>query len=126
MDFTTVLRQTKRIWYGKRSTSLMALCESVGARLRERNCLCSTVALGIRDNRLLSYDRQAKLNRPTANTLDIWETAVELFRRHHAGREPTRGLPDRRKTFAPSAGCQSGIAGMKRSHGIARAGGLCR
>ena len=53
--------------------TLMALCESVGARLREQNCLCSTVALGIRDNRLLSYDRQAKLNRPTANTLDIWE-----------------------------------------------------
>ena len=112
MNFTTVLRQTKRIWYGKRSTSLMALRKSVGARLR--------------DNRLLSYDRQAKLNRPTANTLDIRETAVELFRRHHASREPTRGLPDRRKTFAPSAGCQSGIAGMKRSHGIARAGGLCR
>ena len=28
----------------------------------------------------------------TANTLDIWETAVELFRRHHTGREPVRSL----------------------------------
>ena len=27
---------------------------------------------------------------------------------------------------APSTGCRSGIAGMKRSHGIAGAGGLCR
>ena len=40
--------------------TLMALCESVGARLREQNCLCSTVSVGIRDNRLLSYDRQAE------------------------------------------------------------------
>ena len=58
---------------------LSHVCESVGARLREQNCLCSTVSVGIRDNRLLSYDRQAKLDRPTANTLDIWETAVELM-----------------------------------------------
>ena len=82
--------------------TLMALCESVGARLREQNCLCSTVALGIRDNRLLSYDRQTKLNRPTANTLDIWETAVELFRRHHTGREPVRSLSVKASGLTPA------------------------
>ncbi len=84
--------------------TLMALCESVGARLREQNCLCSTVALGIRDNRLLSYDRQAKLNRPTANTLDIWETAMELFRRHHTGREPVRSLSVKASGLTPADG----------------------
>ena len=84
--------------------TLMALCESVGARLREQNCLCSTVALGIRDNRLLSYDRQTKLNRPTANTLDIWETAVELFRRHHTGREPVRSLSVKASGLTPADG----------------------
>ena len=82
----------------------MALCESVGARLREQNCLCSTVALGIRDNRLLSYDRQAKLNRPTANTLDIWETAMELFRRHHTSREPVRSLSVKASGLTPADG----------------------
>lgn len=72
--------------------TLMALCESVGARLREQNCLCSVVTLGVRDNRLLSYDRQTRLPRPTANTMDLWEAAMELFRRHHTGGEPVRSL----------------------------------
>ncbi len=84
--------------------TLMALCESVGARLREQNCLCSTVSVGIRDNRLLSYDRQAKLHRPTANTLDIWETAMELFRRHHTGREPVRSLSVKASGLTPADG----------------------
>lgn len=84
--------------------TLMALCESVGARLREQNCLCSTVALGIRDNRLLSYDRQAKLPRPTANTLDIWEAAVELFRRHHTDGEPVRSLSVKANGLTPAEG----------------------
>ena len=84
--------------------TLMALCESVGARLREQNCLCSTVSVGIRDNRLLSYDRQAKLDRPTANTLDIWETAVGLFRKHHIGQEPVRSLSVKASGLTPADG----------------------
>lgn len=72
--------------------TLMALCESIGARLREQNCLCSTVSVVIRDRRLLSYSRQAKLPRLTANTLDIWEAAIELFRQRYAGGEPVRSL----------------------------------
>ena len=84
--------------------TLMSLCESVGARLREQNCLCSTVALGIRDNQLLSYDRQAKLDCPTANTLDIWEITVELFRRYHTGREPVRSLSVKASGLTPANG----------------------
>lgn len=72
--------------------TLMALCESVAARLREQNCVCTTVAVGIRDNRLIHYDRQGRLTRPTSNTLDIWEAAVELFRRHHTAGSPVRSL----------------------------------
>ncbi|MDE7245318.1 MAG: DNA polymerase IV [Oscillospiraceae bacterium] len=82
--------------------TLMALCESVGTRLREQNCLCSTVTVGIRDNRLLSCDRQARLPRPTANTLDIWETAVEIFERHHVGGVPVRGLSVKVSNLAPA------------------------
>ena len=84
--------------------TLMSLCESVGARLREQNCLCSTVALGVRDNQLQCYDRQAKLDRPTANTLDIWETAMELFRRHHTSREPVRSLSVKASALIPADG----------------------
>lgn len=84
--------------------TLMALCESVGARLREQNCLCSTVTLGIRDNRLLSYDRQARLPYPTGNTLDIWKAAMELFRRHHTGGEPVRSLSVKASGLAPADG----------------------
>lgn len=72
--------------------TLMALCESVAARLREQDCVCTTVAVGIRDNRLIHYDRQVRLTRPTSNTLDIWEAAVELFRRHHTAGSPVRSL----------------------------------
>ena len=82
--------------------TLMALCESVGARLREQNCLCSTVAVGIRDNRLLSSDRQAKLPRPTANTLDIWDAAVEIFKQHHVSGAPVRSLSVKASGLAPA------------------------
>lgn len=82
--------------------TLMALCESVGARLREQNCLCSTVAVGIRDNRLLSSDRQAKLPRHTANTLDIWDAAVEIFKQHHVSGVPVRSLSVKASGLAPA------------------------
>jgi DNA polymerase-4 len=74
----------------------------VGARLREQNCLCSTVALGIRDNRLLSSDRQTKLPWPTANTLDIWDAAVEVFKRHHASGVPVRSLSVKASGLVPA------------------------
>ena len=82
--------------------TLMALCESVGARLREQNCLCSSISLGIRDDRLLSYDRQMKLPLPTANTLDIWEAALELFRRHHTDGTPVRSLSVKAGGLSPA------------------------
>ena len=82
--------------------TLMALCESVGARLREQNCLCSSILLGIRDDRLLSYDRQMKLTRPTANTLDIWEAALDLFRRYHTDGTPVRSLSVKAGGLSPA------------------------
>lgn len=84
--------------------TLMALCESVGARLREQGCLCSTVFVGVRDYRLQSYGRQAKLSRPTANTLDIWEAAMELFQGHHSRGEPVRSLSVKAGGLLPADG----------------------
>lgn len=82
--------------------TLMALCESVGARLREQGCVCSTITVSIRDNRLLSYDRQTKLPQSTANTLDIWEAALELFRRHHASETPVRSFAVKAGGLSPA------------------------
>ena len=83
--------------------TLMALCESVGARLREQGCACSTITVSIRDNRLLSYGRQIKLPQPTANTLDIWEAALELFRRHHTGGALVRSLAVKAGGLSPAS-----------------------
>ena len=82
--------------------TLMALCESVGARLREQDCVCTTVTVGIQDNRLLSYDRQEKLPRPTNSTMAIWETAVGLVTRSRAGDIPIRSLSVKVSGLSPA------------------------
>ena len=82
--------------------TLMALCESVGAQLREQGCVCTTVTVGIRDNRLMSYDRQEKLPRPTNGTMAIWETAVGLVTRSRAGDIPIRSLSVKVSGLSPA------------------------
>lgn len=82
--------------------TLMALCESVGARLREQDCVCTTVTVGIQDNRLLSYDRQEKLPRPTNGTMAIWETAVGLVTRSRSGDIPIRSLSVKVSGLSPA------------------------
>ena len=52
----------------------------------------------------VEQSKQNKLNHPTANTLDIWETAVELFRRHHTSREPVRSLSVKASGLTPADG----------------------
>ena len=81
---------------------LLSLSESVGARLREQGCTCTTVSAGIRDNRLAHYDRQTKLARPTNSTLDIWEAACGLFREHHTSGAPIRSLAVKASGLAPA------------------------
>ena len=81
--------------------TLLSLCESVGARLREQDCTCTTVTVGIRDNRLVHYDRQTKLPRPTHNTMDLWETAMALYQTHHTGGAPVRSLSVKASGLAP-------------------------
>lgn len=81
--------------------TLMSLCESVAARLREQNCTCTTVTLGIRDSQLIHYARQARLPRATSGTLDIWEATVDLFRAHHSAGAPVRSLSVKASGLAP-------------------------
>ena len=72
--------------------TLLALCESVAARLREQRCVCTTVTVGIRTGDLSSFDRQLKLPRPTDSTSAIWEAAMDIFWRGHTSGQPVRSL----------------------------------
>ena len=46
---------------------MYVLAESVAARLRIHGLRCSTVAISVRDNELLSFERQGKLPTPTSH-----------------------------------------------------------
>lgn len=61
---------------------LYALCESVAARMREYNFLCTTVQVSIRDKDLISFERQAKVDSPTNVSTVIADKAFELFKRN--------------------------------------------
>lgn len=71
--------------------TLYALCESVAARQREQQSLCSTIQLGIRDNALYRYERQDKLAVPVNNSTDIFDMAFSLFCKNRPAR-PVRSL----------------------------------
>ena len=56
---------------------LMALSESVGARLRENGFQCRTVEISIRDNGLYHFTRQCKLDRASNLKEEIARTAFD-------------------------------------------------
>lgn len=72
--------------------TLLALAESVAARLREQGSLCRTVQLGVRDNELWSYERQMGMDPPSSNATDLSAAAFRLFKIHHTSRKPVRSL----------------------------------
>ena len=82
--------------------TLLALCESVGARLREQHCVCSTVQLGIRDFELYAFERQEKLKTPSSNTRDLWNLSFALYKRHHLPGKPIRSLSVRACGLSPA------------------------
>lgn len=58
---------------------LLALCETIGMRLRDaRNC-CRVIAVSIRNSDLISYSHQKKLDVPTDSTRRIAMEACKLF-----------------------------------------------
>ncbi len=71
---------------------LMALAESVGARLRENGFQCRTVEVSIRDNGLYHFTRQCKLNRASNVTEEIAKAAFELFQKNYNWEHPIRSL----------------------------------
>ena len=59
---------------------LYLLCESVAMRLREKNLTCNTIQISLRDNELLSFERQCKLAHRSNVSEDIFESAYSLYR----------------------------------------------
>lgn len=81
---------------------LMALAESVAARLRKHGFKCKVVSISIRDNGLYSFSRQKKLERPTDITNEIMKAANELFREHYNWQHPIRSLGVRAESLVLS------------------------
>lgn len=71
---------------------LMALAESVAARLRKHGFKCNVVSVTIRDNELYHFSRQRKLRAPTDITDEIMSAAMQLFRENYDWKHPIRSL----------------------------------
>ena len=71
---------------------LMALAESVSARLRKHGFKCRIVEISIRDNGLFHFSRQMKLKSPTNITDEIMQAAYSLLKQHYRWENPIRSL----------------------------------
>lgn len=68
------------------------LGESVSERMRESGFEATTLQITVRDNELLSFERQMKLHSPTNLTAELVPAAMELFTRHYKWHKPIRSL----------------------------------
>ncbi len=72
--------------------TIMALSESVSARLRKHGFKCRTVEITIRDSDLQSVTRQIHVEEPTNITDEIAKTAYLLFKKNHIWNKTIRSL----------------------------------
>jgi DNA polymerase-4 len=82
-DISTI-EEAKKVFY--------MLAESVASRLREHGLKASTVQIYVRDNELISCERQAGLRYPSCLTSEIAEKAVEIFIKKYTLYRPIRSL----------------------------------
>ena len=71
---------------------LYNLAESVAARLRKNGFKCRVVEISIRDNKLISFSRQKKLQNATNITGEIAQSAYVLFKENYSWNNPIRSL----------------------------------
>lgn len=71
---------------------LYVLCESVAGRLRQHHFKCQTVQIHVRDVELATYERQAKLTRPSNLASDIVRLAMTLFTDSYNWVRPVRSI----------------------------------
>jgi len=72
VEFDITDRETARMY-------LLSLSETVGMRLRKAGLYAGVVAVHIKNSSFESYSRRRKLENPTQDTTEIFETATELF-----------------------------------------------
>ncbi|MCH5279233.1 MAG: DNA polymerase IV [Christensenellaceae bacterium] len=73
-------------------TLLQALSETVAERLRRHKLLATTVVLHLRDNSLISFERQMRLLRPSCVSVELRDSAMQLLRENWDWRRPIRSL----------------------------------
>ncbi len=71
---------------------LTVLAESVATRLREQGLRCRTLQLSVRDDQLMTIERQCVLAQPTDLARDVIRQAMGLFQTHWPWRRPVRSL----------------------------------
>ena len=71
---------------------LYNLAESVAARLRKNGFKCRVVEISLRDNKLISFSRQKKLQNSTNITGEIAQSAYALFKENYLWNNPIRSL----------------------------------
>jgi len=68
------------------------LGESVSERMRENGFEARTIKISVRDNDLVSFERQAKLPRPTNLTAELVPAAMDLFKKNYRWYKPIRSI----------------------------------
>ena len=72
--------------------TIYTLAESVASRLREYGFICRTVQISIRDNKLMCFERQMKLDEPVCVSSAIADAAYQLFKRNVWGPYAIRSI----------------------------------
>lgn len=71
---------------------LFILAESVAARLRENGFKCRVIEISVRDNELMSFTRQHKIDHATNITGEIAVEAYRIFKENYDWRKPIRSV----------------------------------
>ena len=71
---------------------IFVLCDSVCRRMREQGFMAKTVCITIRDNELMSFNRQHTTEIHTNLTKDITNAAIELFKKSYKMEKPLRSI----------------------------------
>jgi DNA polymerase IV len=68
------------------------LAESVASRLRDHGFKCKTIQISVRDKDLSSFERQAKLKRPSQVSNDILDIVMKIFESNYSWDKPLRSI----------------------------------
>ena len=90
---------------GEIRVALEALCEEVGARLRDSGQYAATLSVSIKDTLLHTISRQAPLPRPTSLSRELAVTAMQIFRRGWNLGRPVRALTVTAMHLTPAEAC---------------------